>query len=111
MDRLGDELNLTETAMNVAEAALFEEVTPMDISFNSISMEWTEYGNGPSWQQTHLEKTATEWLGDELRLTETAIDVAESALQEMQINSEDDDYYPPEEEFCRSYYKEEDYDY
>jgi hypothetical protein len=84
MNTLGDELNLTETAMNVAEYALQEEdVTPMDISFN-ISAEWTESGDG--WQQTQLERTASEMLGEELRLTETATDVAEKVLDV-------DDYY------------------
>ena len=91
MDTLGAELNLTETAMNVAEAALYEDVSPMDISFNSISAEWSESGNGPSWlsyQQTQLEATAMEVLGAELDLTETAMNVAERALMETDEEAE-----------------------
>jgi hypothetical protein len=89
MDTLGAELNLTETAMNVAEAVLREEeVSPMDISFNSIS---AESGNGPSWlsyQQTQLETTAMELLGAEMALTETAMNVAESVLMETDEEAE-----------------------
>jgi hypothetical protein len=89
MDTLGQELNLTETALSVAEAALYEE-TPMDISFNSA-----ETGNVPSWlsyQQTQLEAAAAELLGEEMALTETAMSVAEAALEPMDL-SDDDDYY------------------
>ena len=89
MDTLGQELNLTETALSVAEAALYEE-TPMDILFNSA-----ETGNVPSWlsyQQTQLEAAAAELLGEEMALTETAMSVAEAALEPMDL-SEDDEYY------------------
>ena len=123
MDTLGEELNLTETAINVAEAALYEESSPMDISFNSTE--------GSSWQKTQLEAAAVDVLWAELTLTETAMNVAESALMETDeeaelnltetaisvaesaMDDEDrDDYYPPEEEFYRGYWKrEEDYDY
>ena len=88
MDTLGQELNLTETALSVAEAALYEE-SPMDISFNSV-----ETGNVPSWlsyQQTQLEAAAAELLGEEMALTETAMSVAEAALEPMDIS--EDDYY------------------
>ena len=88
MDTLGQELNLTETALSVAEAALYEE-SPMDISFNSV-----ETGNVPSWlsyQQTQLEAAATELLGEEMALTEIALSVAEAALEPMDLS--DDDYY------------------
>jgi hypothetical protein len=92
METLGADLNLTETAINVAEAALREEeVSPMDISFNSISAEWSESGNGPSWlshQQTQLETTAMELLGAEMNLTETAMNVAESVLMETDEEAE-----------------------
>ena len=87
MDTLGDELNLTETAMNVAEAVLHEEVSPMDISFN-VSSEWTECKAAP-WIQMQLETTAMEVLGDELRLAETAMDVAESVLTQMDYDDYD----------------------
>ena len=133
MDTLGAELNLTETAIGVAEAALLDESAPlepaslepalldMDISSNiisggewyqwtnpisnannisnanpisnannisnanPISNEWTECKAVP-WQQMQLEFAASEMLGDELRLTETAIDVAEFALKEQPSN-------------------------
>jgi hypothetical protein len=100
MDTLGQELNLTETALSVAEAALYEE-TPMDISFNSA-----ETGNVPSWlsyQQTQLEAAAAELFGEEMALTETAMSVAEAALEPMDL-SEDDEYYSDES------YHREDYD-
>ncbi len=92
MDTLGQELNLTETALSVAEAALYEE-SPMDISFNSV-----ETGNVPSWlsyQQTQLEAAATELLGEEMALTEIALSVAEAALEPMDISG-DDEYYSDE---------------
>lgn len=88
MDTLGQELNLTETALSVAEAALYEE-SPMDISFNGV-----ETGNVPSWlsyQQTQLEAAATELLGEEMALTEIALSVAEAALEPMDLS--EDDYY------------------
>jgi hypothetical protein len=72
-------------------------------------------------------------LGDELQLTETAIDVAERALTELaplsyeydegledyyptkeEYDHEDvEDYYPPEEEFYRggNQWEDDDYDY
>jgi hypothetical protein len=138
MDTLGAELKLTETAINVAEAALYEEeVSPMDISFNSISAEWTESGNGSSWlshQETQLNAAVTDILGAELALTETAMNVAESVLMETDEEAETelnltetairvaeaaldddeqyrDDYYSSQEEFDRAYYQEQDYDY
>ena len=137
MDTLGAELKLTETAINVAEAALYEEeVSPMDISFNSISAEWSESGNGSSWlshQETQLNAAMTDILGAELALTETAMNVAESVLMETDeeaetelnltetairvaeaaLDDEDyyDDYYSSQEEFDRAYYQEQDYDY
>lgn len=134
MDTLGAELKLTETAINVAEAALYEEeVSPMDISFNSISAEWTESGNGSSWlshQETQLNAAMTDILGAELALTETAMNVAESVLMETDEEAEtelnltetairvaeaaldDEDYYDDDqEEFDRAYYQEQDYDY
>ena len=93
METLGDELSLTETAMNVAEAALYEddESSPMDISLNSNSENWTEPVNCSSWlshQQTQLEATAVEVLGAELNLTETAINVAERVLMETDEEAE-----------------------
>ncbi len=100
MNTLGQELNLTETALSVAEAALYE-VSPMDISFNSA-----ETGNVPSWlsyQQTRLEAAAAELFGEEMALTETAMSVAEAALEPMDL-SEDDEYYSDES------YHREDYD-
>ena len=100
MNTLGQELSLTETALSVAEAALYE-VSPMDISFNSA-----ETGNVPSWisfQQTQLEAAAAELFGEEMALTETAMSVAEAALEPMDL-SEDDEYYSDES------YHREDYD-
>ncbi len=128
MDTLGAELSLTETAMNVAEAALYEDVSPMDISFNSISAEWSESGNGPAWlshQQTQLEATAMELLGTEMDLTDTAINVAERALMETDEEAELNltetakrvaeaalyEHESSEEEFYRGYYQDQDYDY
>ena len=143
MDMLGDELQLTETAMNVAEAALLEpallepallEPALLDtyISDNIISREWAQCGGSP-WIQTQLTNAAAEMLGDELQLTETAIDVAERALTELaplsyeydegledyyptkeEYDHEDvEDYYPPEEEFYRggNQWEDDDYDY
>ena len=160
MDMLGDELQLTETAMNVAEAALLEpavlepavldeaallepavlepavlEPAALLDTYNSdnvISREWTQCG-GSLWIQTQLTDAAAEMLGDELQLTETAIDVAERALTELapleynydegledyyptkeEYDHEDvEDYYPPEEEFYRggNQWEDDDYDY
>jgi len=87
MDTLGAELNLTETAMNVAESAL-EENCSMDISDNYVqnwyNAEWS------SFYENQLSAAATEILGAELALTETAMSVAESALQEYDEDYDDD---------------------
>lgn len=50
-----------------------------EIIDNAISHEWVECSGMP-WQQIQLANAASDMLGDELRLSETAIDVAESAL-------------------------------
>jgi hypothetical protein len=73
MSTLGDELNLTETAVNVAERALME---------------------------TDEEREA------ELNLTETALSVAESALQEYE--SEESEFY--REDYYENNYGEDNYD-
>jgi hypothetical protein len=89
MNTLGQELNLTETAINVAEAALED----MDISGNDVSsLAPANWYSAPwlSYQQTQLEAAAAEVLGAELALTETAISVAEAALEPMDMS--DDDY-------------------
>ena len=106
MDTLGQELNLTETALSVAEAALYEE-SPMDISFNSV-----ETGNVPSWlsyQQTQLEAAAAELLGEEMALTETAMSVAEAALEPMDLSDDDEYYrdYTSDESYHREDYDED----
>jgi hypothetical protein len=44
----------------------------------------------------------------ELNLTETAMRVAEAALDDEQDRN---DYYSSQEEFDRAYYQEQDYDY
>jgi hypothetical protein len=86
MQTIGDELNLTETAMNVAEAALME--TDSDDGCNHpmsyYSDQWV------SRQQLELAKVADELLGDELALTETAMNVAEAALK-MDDDEDDSD--------------------
>lgn len=111
MDTLGDELNLTETAINVAEAAL------ADLSFNDI-YEAESWQSAP-WNQMELE---TAGLSVELDLAETAISVAESALkddleqakeerrlkQEEKMDEDDDYYSDYYDETCE---REEDYDY
>jgi hypothetical protein len=101
---LGDELALTEIAMDVAEHVLAED-EPIDyepieyndepIEYNDVTIEYNDKPNDYvpidyvpifvpdlSWNQMNLEATATAILGDELALTETAMDVAESALYE-----------------------------
>ena len=92
MNTLGDELSLTETAIGVAEAVLTEGAATtvgdatvgVNTGYYSISPEWTECKNSSwlSFYQKELETAAENTLGDELRLTETAIDVAEAALDE-----------------------------
>jgi len=101
MNTLGQELNLTETAISVAEAALEN----MDISDNIIQPGQNWY-SAPwlSYQQTQLETAAAEVLGAELALTETAISVAEAALSPMDIS--DDDYVYSSDD---SYHKEDYY--
>ena len=98
----GDELALTEIAMDVAEHVLAEDEPsdyndePIDyepIDYEPIDYEPIDYDDEPidyvpifvpdlSWNQMNLEATASAILGDELALTETAMDVAESALYE-----------------------------
>lgn len=126
MNTLGQELNLTETAISVAEAALCEDVSPMDISFNDVC----EQGNETSWlsyQQAQLEKAAEEVLGVELALADTAISIAEAVFEneykdyfeqdekatndrqdkcEEKMDEDDDCYYSDYD--CQP---EEDYDY
>jgi hypothetical protein len=88
MDTLGAEIDLTETAMNVAESVL-EENCSVDISDNYIqptkkwyNAEWT------SFYDNQLATAATELLGADLALTETAMSVAESALMESHEEAE-----------------------
>jgi hypothetical protein len=103
MNTLGQELNLTETAINVAEAVLED----MDISGNDVSsLAPANWYSAPwlSYQQTQLEAAAAEVLGAELDLTETAISVAEAALEPMDMS--DDDYVYSSDDS----YNKEDYD-
>jgi len=106
MDTLGQELNLAETAISVAETAL--EDNSMDISANDItSLAPTNWYSAPwlSYQQTQLEETAAEILGTEMALTETAVSVAEAVLSPMDTS---DDYYSSDSS-DESYYKEDYY--
>jgi len=94
VDTFGDERELMETAISVADSVLND----LDISDNVISnysgMEWYSWN---SFQQTQLETSATDILGEEMSLTETAINVAEAALKEDDEQAEttdsDSDYY------------------
>lgn len=81
MNTLGQELNLTETAISVAESALQEEVSPMDISFNDVCEKGSNEMSWLSYQQSQLEKAAEEVLGVELAMAETAISVAEAVFE------------------------------
>lgn len=120
MDTLGEEITLTETAINVAEAALAGDIE-MDVSDNYITPPAFNYITPPvfnyvpetsewynsSWSsfyENQLAIAAAEVLGTELALTETAISVAEAALKDeyndyfqeekMDLDCPDvDDYY------------------
>jgi len=85
MGTLGAELNLTETAMNVAESVLDEDCNMDGTSFwDSYDAQWTSY------YDKQLAAAADEVLGAELALTKTAMNVAEAALK----MDEDDDEQP-----------------
>ena len=83
MNRLGAELNLTETAMSVAEAALMETDEEREAELNLTETAWNAAER--ALMETDEEQEA------ELNLTETARSVAEHALQEHE--SEDDEFY------------------
>ena len=89
MDTLGAELTLTETAMNVAESAL--EESSVDISDNYVQPPKSWYNaEWSSFYENQLATAATEILGTELALTETAMSVAESVLMETDEEREDE---------------------
>jgi hypothetical protein len=73
MKTLGDELNLTETAIMVAEAALAEDAEEM-------TAEWNLTETAFNVAETALAEDAHEMTA-ELNLSETAISVAEAALK------------------------------
>ena len=89
MDTLGDELALTETAIHVAESAL--EESSVDISDNYVQPPKSWYNaEWASFYENQLATAAAELLGAEMALTETAMSVAESALQEYDEDYDDD---------------------
>jgi hypothetical protein len=109
MGTLGEELNLTETAMNVAESVLKEDCI-MDCASSSssttknwYSAQWTSY------YDKQLAAAADEILGAELALTETAMNVAEAALKMDEDEDEDDDRNSINSDHI--YYNNEDGDY
>lgn len=105
MDTLGEELTLTETAMNVAESVL-EEDCSMDCASagakNWYNAQWASY------YDKQLAAAADEILGAELALTETAMNVAEAALK-MDEDEDDDDRSSINSDHI--YYNNEDGDY
>jgi hypothetical protein len=107
MNTLGDDLALTETAMGVAESVLND--VGMDISDNVIprsdysGIEWFN-SSWQSFQQRQLETSATQMLGEEMSLTETAINVAEAALQEDDDDQEVPDYYDDSSDYSYDKY-------
>jgi hypothetical protein len=122
MNTIGQELYLTETAISVAEAALCEEVSPMDISFNDVCEAGNDSSSWLSYQQSQLEAAATEVLGVELALAEIALNVAEAALEneykDYFEDAKNDRQDKREEQMDEEYYSdynnnqpEEDYDY
>jgi len=74
MKTLGDELNLTETAISVAEAALAEDA-------EETSAEWNMTETAFNVAETALAEDVEEMTA-ELNLSETAISVAEAALND-----------------------------
>jgi hypothetical protein len=92
----------TET-VGAANAVLND--AEVDISDNIIRYSGAEWFNSPwlSHQQGQLESAAAEILGEEMALTDTAINVAEAALKETNDGYDTGDEY--EYEHYYNYYK------
>ena len=92
MGTLGEELTLTETAMNVAESVLDEDCSSMECDEGTSS--WDSYD--AQWRSNYVHQLAAaadEIFGAELALTETAMNVAEAAMK----MDEDEDYFDDEQ--------------
>jgi hypothetical protein len=106
MGTLGEELTLTETAMNVAESVLEEDCSMDCASTGTSTKNWYD-AQWTSYYDKQLATAADEILGAELALTETAMNVAEAALK--MDEDEDDDRNSINSDHI--YYNNEDGDY